>query len=42
MKTYVFIHLSDDNMVKEQVGPTAPHENQATDLPTGTGHHWYF
>ena len=35
MKIYVFTHLSDDNVVREQGGHTAGHENQATDLHAG-------
>jgi hypothetical protein len=41
MKTYVFIHLSDDKMSREQVGHTERHEDHSTDLPAGTGQHCY-
>ena len=44
MNTYVLIFLLYENLItkSEQVGNFEPHEDHATDLPAGIGHHCLF
>ena len=41
MLLYIFVHITGDNMIREQVGPTAGNEDQPTDFDAGIGQPYY-